>query len=151
MPMQAMATLPHDHPLAKQFHGVIDASPADEPKKGWVRLGGPEAIRPGDVFAWLKPAFWKKRKNTGHVGFVVEKPRPHPTYAGVWLMRIADASRYTHEDDTRPDDGTGGYGTGTIAFLFDGSGQAVAYGWYGSFQEIETYVPTHIVFGRVAK
>jgi hypothetical protein len=35
-----------------------------------------------------------------------------------------------------------------MAFLFDDHGQAVAYGWYGKAQEPETYVSTHIVFGR---
>jgi hypothetical protein len=116
-----------------------------------MRVEGPGDICPGDVFAWLKPPFWKKRKNTGHVGFVMSTPRPHPLHEGVWLMRIADATRYLHEDDTRDEEGEGGFGLGTIAFLFDGDGTAIAYGWYGSAQPPETFVPTGIVFGRVTK
>lgn len=148
---KARKALPEGRPLAKHFYQVIAKSPTDGQKKGWLRLAGPEQIRPGDVFSWLKPPFWKKRKNTGHVGFIVEAPRPHPSFQNVWLMKVADATRYLHEGDTRPPDGTGGYGTGTMAFLFDGDGTALAYGWYGSAQSPQTYVPTRITFGRVIK
>jgi hypothetical protein len=76
------------------------------------------------------------------------KPRQHPKYASIWLVPIADATRELHEHDSRPAGGEGGFGTAVMAFLFDDHGQAVAYGWYGEAQEPETYVSTHIVFGR---
>jgi hypothetical protein len=148
---KARLKLPGKHPLARDVYKVIDKSPAGQPKGGWLRLTQPGEIRPGDLFAWLKPDFWKNHKNTGHVGFVVEAPRPHPTHANVWLVRVADASRYLHEGDSRSDDGVGGFGTGTMAFQFDESGTPLAYGWYGTPQDPQTYVPTKIVFGRVTK
>ena len=143
--------LPKKHPLAKQFYKVIEKSPTDKPKKGWQRIERPQDVCPGDVFAWLKPEFWKNNKNTGHVGFIVDTPRPHPTYDNVWLMKIADASRYRHENDSRPSDGQGGFGTGTIAFYVDAGGKGLGYGWYGSLQKLQTYIPTTIIFGRVTR
>jgi hypothetical protein len=139
------------HPTAKEFYKVIANRSTQKPHKGWLRLHGPKSVGPGDVFAWIKPSFWKHRKNTGHVGIVLSAARPHPSQPNVWLLDVADSSRYLHENDSRPPDGTGGYGTGTMAFLFDDDGTALAYGWYGTKQSVETYVPTSIVFGRVVK
>ena len=161
---KARKALAGEHPLAKHFHKVIASAPAEagaagaagadgkkaEPK-AWTRLGGPGDIAPGDLFAWLKPEFWKLHKNTGHVGFVVGTPWPHPDHPGVWLMRVADASRYLHEGDTKPGGGVGGFGTGIMAYAFAEDGTALAYGWHGSGQDPQTYVPTSIVFGRVAR
>ncbi|MBI5488222.1 MAG: hypothetical protein HY905_12890 [Deltaproteobacteria bacterium] len=147
----AREALSDDRPLARDFYDRIAESPTDEPRRGWLRLPGPEDIAPGDVFAWRKPDFWRERPNTGHVGFVVGTPQPHPDLASVWLVPIADATEYLHESDSRPDDGEGGFGPGTMAFQFDESGTPVAYGWYGSLQDPATYVPTKIAFGRVSR
>lgn len=148
---RARKKLPGKHPMARKFHNVIAKSPEGKFKAGWRKLSGPEQIRPGDVFAWVRPEWWTKSKNSGHVGFVVGPPYPSPTYEGVWLMRIADSSSYRHEDDSRPAGGEGGYGTGVMGFAFDDEGEGTAYGWYGSLQDLETYVPTSVVFGRVSK
>ncbi len=148
---KAKKKLPGAHPMARQFHKVISKSPTDAPKGGWLRLERPDDIGPGDVFAWVKPDWWLDNPNTGHVGFVVDTPRPHEQSEGVWLMRVADASRYRHEDDSRPAGGEGGFGTGTMAFGFGANGAAVAYGWHGSAQSPATFIPTDIVFGRVQK
>ena len=86
---------------------------------------------------------------TGHVGFVIGRPWRHPKFAGVWLLRIADATTELHGDDSRPTGGQGGFGTATIAFLVDANGAPRAYGWYGEAQDPATYVPTDIVLGRV--
>ena len=61
---------------------------------------------------------------------------------GVWLLRIADATRELHGDDSRPTGGEGGFGTATIAFLVDAAGAPRAYGWYGEAQDPATFVPT---------
>lgn len=148
---RARRALPRRRALAKDFYRIIARSPTHRPRRGWLRLSGPAQIRPGDLFAWLKPPFWRKRKNTGHVGFILGAPRPHPRHANVWLFRIADATRYLHEKDTRPGTGRGGFGLGTVAFLFGSNGTALAYGWYGSRQNPRTFVPTRIVFGRVVR
>jgi hypothetical protein len=144
----ARRALGKDNPLARDFYRSIAQASTDRPSRGWMRVQGPDAILPGDVFAWLKPNIFKGRNNTGHVGFVLERPRPHPQFKSVRLVRIADSTRELHEDDSRPSGGEGGFGTATIAFLFDDQGAAVAYGWYGEAQDPQTYVPTPIVFGR---
>lgn len=138
-----------DKPLARDFHRAIARARADRPDRGWQRLTDVAAVAPGDVFAWLKPAMFKERANTGHVGFVVGKPVRHPRFPGIWLVRIADATTELHGDDSRPPGGEGGFGTATIAFLVDATGAPRAYGWYGEAQDPATYVPTDIVLGRV--
>jgi len=146
----ALAAIGRRRPVAADFYEIIARSPAAEAKRGWLRLSHPTELRPGDVFAWLRPPHWK-RANTGHVGFVVSTAKPHPRFDDVWLMRIADATRALHGDDTRADDGKGGFGTGTIAFRIDETGQPWAYGWYGARQRPERFVPTRIAFGRVVR
>ena len=87
--------------------------------------------RPGDVIAWLRPKELKST-NTGHVAFVVEPPRPTVEVPHGYLLRIADASRYQHEDDTRAETGMTGFGLGTILVIADPESDApVAYGWVG--------------------
>jgi hypothetical protein len=138
-------------PLARDFYDRIAKSRLDGRAQPWLRVVGPQAIQAGDVFAWRKAEIFKARNNTGHVGFVLGQPRQHPKYPSVWLMRVADATRELHEGDSRPVGGDGGFGTGTVAFLFDDHGEAAAYGWYGEPQDPETYVSTHIVFGRAIR
>jgi hypothetical protein len=140
-----------DKPLARDFYRVIERAPTDRSGRGWRRLTDVAALEPGDLFAWLKPEMFKQRANTGHVGFALSKPWRHPRFAGVWLVRIADATTELHGDDSRPAGGEGGFGTATIAFLVDASGAPRAYGWYGEAQDPATFVPTEIAFGRVSR
>jgi hypothetical protein len=149
---ESRRALAADKPLARDFYRTIAAAKiAPGRRAGWQRVPGPVNAEPGDVFAWLKPEMFKQRKNTGHVGFLVGKPWRHPKHPAVWLARIADATTELHGDDSRPAGGGGGFGTATIGFLVDASGNAVAYGWYGEAQDPLTYVPTPIVFGRVLR
>lgn len=145
----ARRALAVDKPLARDFYRAIERAPTARPSHGWQRMTDPGALLAGDVFAWLKPALFKDRPNTGHVGFLVGTPWRHPKHEGVWLMRIADATTELHGADSRPVGGEGGFGTATIAFAVDGSGAAVAYGWYGEAQDPQTFVRTRILFGRV--
>jgi hypothetical protein len=138
-----------DKPLARDFFRTISRAPTDRPDRGWQHLTDVATLQPGDVFAWLKPEMFKQRANTGHVGFAIGKPRRHPRFANVWLLRIADATTELHGDDSRPPGGEGGFGTATIAFLVDASGAPRAYGWYGEAQDPATFVPTDIALGRV--
>jgi len=140
-----------DKPLARDFYRTIERAPTEQPARGWQRLTDIAALAPGDLFAWLKPEMFKQRANTGHVGFAVGRPWRHPRFAGVWLVRIADATTELHGDDSRPPGGAGGFGTATIAFLVDGTGAPRAYGWYGEAQDPATFVPTEIAFGRISR
>jgi hypothetical protein len=146
---RARAAIGAERPLARDFYNAIARAPTVQPRWGWMRISGPSQALPGDVFAWIKPAMFRNRNNTGHVGFVISAPWSHPKFASVWLMRIADATRQLHGDDSRPVDGEGGFGTATIAFLVDANDAPLAYGWYGADQDPSTFVPTKIVLGRV--
>jgi len=148
---KARAALSEGRPPAREFYDRIAESPTDEPHRGWLRLASPEDVAPGDLFAWRKPDFWPDRPNTGHVGFIVGTPQPHPEFESVWVVRVADATEYRHEADSRRSGGEGGFGTGTMAFWFDDSGTPTAYGWYGASQPPDTFVPTLIAFGRVSR
>jgi len=147
----ARRALGPNQPLARDFYLTIVAKSPRQPQYGWLKVINPSAIEPGDIFAWIKPPMFKERKNTGHVGFVIGKPWRHPRYPTVWVMRIADSTHEPHEKDTRLPGGDGGFGEGTVAFDFDDHGMAIAYGWYGEGQDLATYVPTPIVFGRVSR
>jgi hypothetical protein len=49
-----------------------------------------------------------------------------------YLVRIADASRYHHQDDSRAGSGRDGFGLGTILVVADSeTGAPIAYGWFG--------------------
>lgn len=119
-------------PLARDYYRQIAATPADaEPRWGWARVARVADAAPGDVIAWLKPAELRS-PNTGHVAFVVEPPRQVPGEQPAFLLRIADASRYQHQDDSRAGSGRDGFGMGTILVVADAqSGAPVAYGWVG--------------------
>jgi hypothetical protein len=146
---RARRSLRPERPLARNFYDVIARSPAKGHRRGWQRVPRPEEIAPGDIFAWRKPPAFQKRKNTGHVGFIISTPQPHPRHVGVWVTRVADATRILHEDDSRPRGGDGGFGTATMAFLFHANGAPIAYGWYGSRQDPRRFVHAKIAIGRV--
>lgn len=131
-------------PLAIHFVREIQRAPADRFRRGWRRIERLGDVRPGDVFAWERPEGFQSR-NTGHVGFVIEPPRR--VGDRVYAVRVADASRYTHQDDTRPWPGPGGFGHGTLAFVVDDEDRPVGYAWRGL--ESRGYRETNVVFGRV--
>jgi hypothetical protein len=70
-----------------------------------------------------------------------------PRWPGAFVVRILDATRLPHQDDSRQDDGVGGFGFGTMLFVTDEDGEAQAYGWVGT--QNAWLMPTHIVFGRL--
>ncbi len=141
----ALRAIGRERPVARDFHRVIERAPTDRSRAGWRRLAHIADARPGDVFAWLRPPDWPRR-NTGHVGFVLEPPERALRYRDAWLVRIADATSVPHQSDTRAYPGPGGFGSGTILFVTDGQGQPIAYGWHGL--NSRRVVPTRIVFGR---
>lgn len=137
---------PRERPLAIDFVRRIERAPVDRYRGGWRRIARMVDVRPGDVFAWRRPPDFQSA-NTGHVGFVVETPQPVTGHAGYFTVRIADASRYTHQNDTRPWPGPGGFGHGTILFSVNEQGEPTGYGWSGLLSR-GTW-QTDVVFGRV--
>ena len=94
-----------ERPLAIHFVWRIQRAPTDRFRSGWRRIERMGDVRPGDAFAWERPENFRSR-NTGHVGFVIAPPRRIGD-TRVYAVRVADASRYTHQDDTRPWPGPG--------------------------------------------
>lgn len=133
-------------PLAEHFVRAIERAPTNGYRRGWQRLTHIEQVRAGDVFAWRRPDGFPSN-NTGHVGFAMEAPRPVPGMPNAYALRVADATRSLHQDDTRPWPGEGGFGIGTLVFLTDGQGHGTHYGWGGTYSS--GYVITPILFGRV--
>jgi hypothetical protein len=120
-------------PLARDFYRQIEAVPAGGAARGWARVARVADAQPGDVVAWLRPAVVQSA-NTGHVGFIVEPPRAIEGAPNAFSVRIADASSYQHEDDSRAGTGRTGFGLGTILVVADPTtGAPVAYGWFGRY------------------
>ncbi len=144
----ALRTLNSSRPVARDFATAIERAPSKKPRNGWQRIAQLADVMPGDVFAWRRPRGLPS-KNTGHVGFVVDRPRPVDGIPGAWAVQIADSTSSYHQDDTRADDADGGFGIGTLVFLTDEAGRATSYGWAGT--RSEWYIVTPIVFGRVSR
>jgi hypothetical protein len=133
-------------PLARDYYRRIAATPVDKPRFGWSRVARVADAQPGDIVAWLKPPIIES-PNTGHVAFVVEAPRAVADWDGAFLVRIADASHYQHDLDTRAESGRDGFGMGTILLLADPqTGAPIAYGWFGT--RSQWILPAQIAIGR---
>ena len=143
---QALKSLGSSRPVARDFVAAIERAPATRSRNGWQRIADVANVMPGDVFAWRRPRGMPS-KNTGHVGFVVERPLPVPEIPGAWAVRIADSTRGYHQNDARASDDDGGFGVGTLVFLTDADGRVTRYGWSGTLSE--WYVVTPVVFGRL--
>lgn len=135
-------------PVARDFYRQIKRSPAHKARNGWRRLAHIEDVRPGDMFAWERPPGFPSR-NTGHVGFAIEPPRPVPHWPGAYTLRIVDATSLPHQDDTRTREDGGGIGEGTILFMTDGSGKGIGYGWFGA--RSRGVIVTDIGFARLSR
>jgi hypothetical protein len=144
----ARGALGKGRPVARDYYRHIARTPTQRPRKGWQRLAHIEDVRPGDVFAWIRPPDFPSR-NTGHTGFALEPARPVPELPGAYTLRILDATSLPHQDDTRDPEGDGGIGEGTILFLVDEDGRGVAYGWFG--RKSRGVIATDIVFGRISR
>lgn len=144
----ALRTLNSSRPVARDFVTAIERAPVGHARSGWQRIAQLADLMPGDVFAWRRPRGLPS-KNTGHVGFVVDRARSIDGIPGAWAVQIADSTSSYHQNDTRSTDVDGGFGIGTLVFLTDETGRAVSYGWSGTHSE--WYIVTPIVFGRVSR
>lgn len=133
-------------PLARHFFKAIARLEPGQKRGAWQRLDRLERARPGDVLAWIRPK-WFPSKSTGHVAFVLESPRSNPGPVPGLLIRIADASKFRHEDDTRSP-GETGFGIGTLLVPTNRAGKPLGYGWVGSQTQADWVVPTELVIGR---
>lgn len=145
---EARKAMNKGRPVARDFHRQIARAPTRRPRQGWQRLRHIEDVRPGDLFAWVRPPDFPSR-NTGHTGFALAPAEPVPGLPGAYTLRILDATSLPHDEDTRDPDGEGGIGEGTILFLVGEDGRGVGYGWFG--RRSRGVIATDIVFGRVSR
>jgi hypothetical protein len=136
-------------PVARDFYRSIARLRPGQRRGPWLRLASVKDARPGDILAWIRPR-WFPSKHTGHVAFVVSRPKWNTGPVGGWLLRIIDATALPHENDTRRD-GRTGFGAGTLLVATDSRGRARGYGWYGSRSQHDWIVPTRIVVGRALR
>jgi hypothetical protein len=133
-------------PLAVHYYRAIARIPPGKRRGPWLRVSNAPSAQPGDVIAWERPK-WFDSTSTGHVAFVVGRPERVETPVRGVLVRVADASKFRHEDDTRPA-GTTGFGEGVMLLPVDGDAQPTGYGWVGSATEPDWIVPAALVIGR---
>jgi hypothetical protein len=152
----ALAALDRERPVAATYERTIRHAHPGRVRNGWRNVMDLEEVCPGDVFAWKRPPDWpRKNSNTGHVGFVIDKPRPLAGFAGLeghedvtmhaYLVRVVDSTRWAHHEDTREEGGTG-FGLGTLLFVTDAERRPTHYGWHGPSSH--RVVATSIAFGR---
>lgn len=144
--MRAVSRPDGARPVAATFHQAIDRVEPGTTRGAWQRVEHAASARPGDVLAWRRPP-WFPSRSTGHVAFIVSEPVPSPGPVPGVLLRIADATRYPHEDDSRAE-GETGFGTGVILVATDDAGRPAGYGWYGSASQPDWVVPCEMVIGR---
>ena len=143
---RALAAVAAERPVARDFYQVIARAGPAPYRTAWHRLSGVSELRPGDLFAWVRPPKWPSR-NTGHVGFVLSRAEPVAVVPQAYALRVVDATSLPHQDDTRAADGAGGFGEGTLLLMTDADGKPTAYGWYGT--ESRAVIETKIVLGRL--
>ncbi len=131
-------------PLARDFVQHLAVIEPGQERGGWLRIARIADARPGDVIAWLKPKIVHSA-NTGHVAIIMLEPRPRAAGDSAYLVRVADASRLMHEDDTRH--GKGGYGIGTI-LIETHPVTGVPSGFHFGGSRAEFALGTKIVIGR---
>jgi hypothetical protein len=131
---------------AADFFRLLDKVPAGDKRRGWQKLAHVSEARPGDLFVFLRSAL-STSPVSGHIGFLIERPRPVPGQPLLYEARIVDSTSAPHLDDTRDGYTTTGFGFGTMLFVTDDSGETIAYGWHGT--RSGGYMPTRILFGRV--
>jgi hypothetical protein len=133
-------------PLATDYHRHISRIRPGQKRGPWYRVPDAMSARPGDVVTWTRPP-WFPSKSTGHVAFVVGMPSPNRRGIQGVLLRVADASRFRHEADSRGP-GQTGFGTGVLLLPTDAEGQPIGYGWAGSVTPTDWLVPTKVAIGR---
>jgi len=119
-------------PLARDYYWEMAKAPArDDAPRGVRKVERIDEARAGDIVAWLKPSMLRS-PHTGHVGFLLEAPRAVPELENGFVVRIADASSYQHDEDDRYGTGRTGFGSGVILLVADpATGAPKAYGWFG--------------------
>jgi hypothetical protein len=119
---RALAALRHlrPRPRAREYAELLARGGS-----GWEPIARIDELRPGDVLAW---EYEPGSRTTGHVAVAAAAPEPDPRFPNAWRVRVRDAARSGHSDDTRAR-GVSGIGEGTLLIETDDAGRPLAYAW----------------------
>lgn len=116
----------------------------EAPNSHWMAVKTVVELERGDVIAWKYDPLLQK-KDTGHVVIVSEKPLQEESH--LYRIRVIDASKGKHANDTRAE-GNDGIGSGDMWFRVDKNGVPIGLYW-SSKEKKESQHP--IAIGRVLK
>ena len=133
----------HMHARAQNFYDYFKQLES-VPSAHWVAVKTLFDLERGDIIAWkYDPSFHKK--DTGHVVIVAEKPiQEEPT---LYRIRVIDASKGKHANDTRAKENDG-IGSGDMWFRVNEKGAPIGLYW-SSKEKKESH--HSIAMGRVLK
>lgn len=116
----------------------------EAPNCHWMAVKTVAELERGDMIAWkYDPSLQKK--DTGHVVIVSEKPVQEESH--LYRIRVIDASKGKHANDTRAE-GIDGIGSGDMWFRVDEKGSPIGLYWSSKAKK-ENQHP--IAMGRVLK
>ncbi len=102
----------------------------------WLGVRHVQAIRAGDIIAWLTPDD-SESDNTGHTVVARSPARRNSERPGEWLVTVIDSTSSGHgPDDPRRKEGPNGVGSGTIGLVADADGRPYAYRWSGKTSKL---------------
>jgi len=142
----ALALLPidakHTRSRAQNYYDYFKA--LESPNSHWMAIKTVAELERGDMIAWkYDPSLQKK--DTGHVVIVSEKPVQEEAH--LYRVRVMDASKGKHANDTRAE-GSDGIGSGDMWFRVDEKGFPIGLYWSSKAKK-ENQHP--IAMGRVLK
>lgn len=114
-------------PRSKDYLEYFAAIPPGETDGHWLHVATVADARAGDFFAEKYDAS-STSTSTGHTMLLVSLPRPEPDMPNVYRVRISDAAKSGHTNDSRT--GTdSGLGAGEILIKVDTDGAPIGYKW----------------------
>lgn len=133
----------HTRPRAQNFYDFLAVLNEGEKKEGWQGIQRINALEKFDIIAWkYDPSLGKK--DTGHVVIVYEKPIKEAD--GRYRVRVLDASKGTHANDSRAQKSEGGIGEGVMWFRVDEEGKPLGLYWSDRSKSMSRH---QISMGRV--
>lgn len=124
--LRAVRDVPGSRPLAKHFEAFFShLSPLGAGR--WQPVRRVDALAPGDVIAWKRPAE-STSKNTGHVVLVAGPPLARSAHELVVPIIDSTAAPHGRGDSREPRHATG-LGQGAIVLQVDDAGRPTGFRW----------------------
>lgn len=116
----------HTRPRAHNFYDFFASLQEGVVTDGWQSVKTIDALERFDIIAWKYDVALGK-KDTGHVVIVYDKPIKEVD--GRYKIRVLDASKGIHANDTRAQQAQGGIGMGEMWFNVDEEGKPSGLYW----------------------